>query len=124
MAVEYQYPAEPPAQCGKRLVPVLIDEIAKADPNRTFISSARGATAAEGYVDISYRAFATAVNRCAWHLEGQVGLSQTDATVFYIGPLDVRYLVIWMAALKTGYIVSRQSVRGSNVGSDASVGIL
>jgi len=108
MAIKYL--TEPPAQCGERLLPVVIDEVARDDPDRTFISVPRSSTAAEGYVDISFKKFAAAVNRGAWWLEDHVGKSQQSAPVFFLGPTDIMYLVILYAAAKTGHLVSQESL--------------
>lgn len=99
--------AKPPSKCGERLLSVLIDEIAKEDPERPFVSVARGESAADGFEDISIKTFATAVNRCAWWLEEHIGRSEQDAPIFYIGPSDILYLIILFAAAKTGHIVSK-----------------
>jgi acyl-CoA synthetase (AMP-forming)/AMP-acid ligase II len=104
MATEYL--AEPPPECGQRLLSILIDNVAKTHPERPFISVARGTSAAEGYMDVSFKAFSTAVNRCAWWIDEQLGRSEEGTPVFYIGPTDIRYLVILFAASKTGHVVS------------------
>ena len=95
---------------------MVVDQVAKTDPNRPFISVARGTDPADGYVDIRFKTFATAVNRCAWWLEENIGRSQNGTPLFYIGPLDIRYLIILYAAAKTGHTVSwRALVSNANV---------
>jgi acyl-coenzyme A synthetase/AMP-(fatty) acid ligase len=94
-----------PMDCGRRLIPQLVDEIAFTDPERVFASVPKSSNLDDGYQDVSYNAFARAVNRCAWFLEKELGRSQDQTTLFYIGPLDLRYLVIILGAVKTGHLV-------------------
>lgn len=42
-------------QYGKRLVPVLIDEIAATDPDRTCFSFPRSGESNNGFIDISFK---------------------------------------------------------------------
>ena len=85
---------------------MVVDEVAEADPYRPFISVPQGADRVDNFIDISYKAFATAINRVTWWIEESIGRSQRSEPVFYIGPLDIRYLLILMAAAKTGHVVS------------------
>ena len=57
-------------------------------------------------MDISNRKFARAVNRCAWWLTKELGEHTEPKSVLYLGPLDLRYLIIILAAAKAGHIVS------------------
>ena len=107
--MEIQYLAEPPPQCGQRLLPQLIDQIAKDDPDRPLISIPRGVDMADGYTDVSFKTLATAIDRCAWWIDQNVGRSQELAPIFFIGPTDIRYLIVLFAAAKTGHVVSRQN---------------
>lgn len=102
---------EPPASnfppnYGKRLIPVTVDEVSKSDGGRPFVSIPRSPSLQNGYVDVSYEAYAKAVNRCSWWIERTIGRSNTSKVIFYLGPLDIRYLVILLAAAKTGHVVS------------------
>ena len=93
-------------ECGQRLLPKYIDEIAQTDPSRPFVSIAKTSNAFDGYVDVTFNVFSTAVNRCAWKLERRLGRSETFAPILYIGPLDIRYFIVLFAAAKTGHVVS------------------
>lgn len=95
-----------PLNCGRRLLPVLVDEIAATDPERTFVSTPKSSDLADGFIDISYCEFAKAVNRCAWWLRKELGEHTEQKTVLYLGPLDLRYLIIILATAKAGHIVS------------------
>ena len=95
-----------PPDCGRRLLPVLVDDISKTNGGRPFISIPRSPKLQDGYVDISYSTFAKAVNRCCWLIEKTIGRSEISKVLFYIGPLDLRYLLFLFAASKTGHVVS------------------
>ncbi|KAH8655767.1 hypothetical protein BX600DRAFT_515460 [Xylariales sp. PMI_506] len=95
-----------PANCGKRLLPVTIDEIASAFPSRPWASMPKDDTdLSKGYEDISYAAFANAINKVAWFLDSKFGHSTTFQTIFYLGAPDIRYHVMQMAVCKTGHTV-------------------
>lgn len=104
--MEFTIP-DPPSDCGRRLLPTLVDEIANTDPERPFISVPRSLDLRDGFVDITYSTFAKAINRCSWAIERVIGRSQDLKTLLYIGPLDIRYLIILLAAVKTGHKVGR-----------------
>ena len=63
----------PPPQCGRRLPPVLLDEIAAADPERVLYSIAKTNDMQDGFQDPSYKRIANAVNRCAHWLKQSLG---------------------------------------------------
>ena len=95
---------------GKRLIPNIIDERARDDPERPVYSipissgngsrgfqdiSTRGAVysipvtsndVSAGFHDISARLFANAVNRVAWWLESELGKGSSFPVIGYIGP--------------------------------------
>lgn len=86
----------------------MIDEISLSDPDRPFISIPKSELLIQGYSDVSYRQFAKAVNRCSWWIKETIGqgIKGDSKTVFYLGPLDIRYLIILLGAVKTGHVVS------------------
>ena len=96
---------EPPPDCGRRIIPKLIDGIAAREPQRPFISIPRSPSIEDGYEDIGYGTFANAVNSCSWWIEEHLGTSSGSQTIAYLGPLDVRYLIVLLAASKTGHVV-------------------
>ena len=88
---------------GQRLIPHLIDDIAHNNSSRTFCSLAKSSNISDGFQDISYGTFANSINCLAWWIEENLGKSSTFETVSYIGPPDLRYIVLAIAAQKTGY---------------------
>jgi hypothetical protein len=98
---------ELPDDCGQRLFPVLVDSLATDHPDRPFASIPRSVVSVEdGFQDVDFRAFARAINRAAWWLRDALGDAGQDfPTVTYMGPHDLRYLILIFAAVKTEYKV-------------------
>lgn len=105
---------------GKRLVPSVIDEIALREPNKPWGSMpVDSADLSKGWTDISYAAFANAINRVAWWIEDHVGRSSNFEPVAYFGPGDHRTLIFFWAIIKTGHLVGQilQIQHGTNSGA-------
>ncbi|KAL9046301.1 MAG: hypothetical protein Q9214_000832 [Letrouitia sp. 1 TL-2023] len=98
---------------GRRLIPVLVDERARNGWQQPFTSIPRSSDPNDGFVDISYRQFANAVNRCAWWMQRNLVRSQPSVTVAYTGPSDIRYGILTLAAIKTGFKLFLPSPRNS-----------
>lgn len=101
--------AGPPAppQCGQRLLHEIIDERGRNEHERPFASIPRSSRLQEGYMDISYKMLANAINRLAYWLIREVGMPSKECEpIVYVAPLDLRYQIFMMAAVKAGYIVS------------------
>lgn len=89
-------------QCGKRLLPVIIDQLAHEDPDRPWASIPRDDyDLSQGYADISYAAFANAINKLAWMVEKSIGRSDSFETIAYLGTPDVRYHMVCDLLSKT-----------------------
>lgn len=91
---------------GRRLLPTVIDDRAAAGHARPYASICQSQDPRDGYRDISYTTFANAINRCARYLIDRIGVSTEFDVLAYIGPLDLRYQIICIAALKIGRVVS------------------
>ncbi|KAF7552329.1 hypothetical protein G7Z17_g4414 [Cylindrodendrum hubeiense] len=88
---------------GKRLIPQILDSLAAADPDRIIYSVAKSSNISEGLRHVSARSFAKAVDKTAWWLHNQLGKSTTFQTVGYIGPHDLRHILLTYACIKAGY---------------------
>lgn len=75
-----------PTNCGKRFLPQILDELATSDPHRTIYSIAKSSDISDGFREISARVFIDAVNKLAWWLVNQVGISAKQEVLGYIGP--------------------------------------
>ena len=90
---------------GQRLLPKLIDQLALEGPSQIFCSYASTPNASEGFQDVTYEQLARAINKCAWWIEEELGRSHVFKTLTYLGPHDIRYMILTLAAIKTGYKV-------------------
>ncbi len=71
------------------------------EPNKLYALTPRS-NDAKDLVDITYGQFANAINAVAWWLDEELGPS-TDVnfpSFAYLGPKDLQYTIIAMAALK------------------------
>ncbi|TGJ85294.1 hypothetical protein E0Z10_g3472 [Xylaria hypoxylon] len=88
------------------LLPVVIDDIARNDPQRSWASiPIDDDDLSRGYEDITFSTLANAINRLAWIIDSAVGKSTTFETMAYLGASDLRYHIMQMAAIKTGHKV-------------------
>lgn len=101
---------------GQRLVPQVLDELASTDPQRVYAAIPKTAEVKDGYQDITVADLALAVNFTAKWIEDKFGKSADFETITYIGLSDLRGVVTFLAAVKTGYkasvIVSSGIVNG------------
>ena len=94
-----------PGEYGRRLLPFTIDTISQREPGRQWASLPRDDdNLSKGYLDVSYAAFANAINRMAFFIEKAVGRAEDNAPkcIAYIGAPDTRYHIMSMATAKTG----------------------
>jgi hypothetical protein len=91
---------------GNRLLPITIDDTAENNPERLFGCIPRTNDPKDGFLDITFADFARVIDRAAWWLEELLGKSTTFETLAYLGPSDLRYFILVVAASKVGYKVS------------------
>ncbi|KAL8305600.1 hypothetical protein RB600_008472 [Gaeumannomyces tritici] len=108
-------------QFGRRLLPTILDEMARTQPGREMLSMPRSDKASDGWRPITFGQFADAVNRVAALLIKRHPRPQTDdtaaigsmlrasdeyttrfPTLSYVGPSDVRYHIFLLACVKAG----------------------
>lgn len=104
---------KPPRDAGRRLLPTVIDELARTRPERAFSSIPLSLDPRDGCRDVNYREFANAINRCAWWVQHEIGRGRNFETIAYMGPTDIRYAIICIAAIKTGYTVGNKQQRAT-----------
>jgi acyl-CoA synthetase (AMP-forming)/AMP-acid ligase II len=102
---------------GRRLIPQIMDRIAKSHPTRTVFSIAKPSDAGMSFRDISAHAFSKAVDKTAWWLHSQIGTSASVRPVGYIGPHDLRHILITYACVKVGYAALYLSPKNSTEGA-------
>ena len=94
-------------QYGQRLLPQIADAYAVSSPDKIWGSIARSSDFSQGFLDISFKQLAHAVNYTAWLIDGQIGRSDDFEAIAYMGSADLRYTVLALAAIKCGYQVRR-----------------
>ena len=75
-----------PTDCGRRLIPQILDSLAVAEPDRIIYSIAQFTNDVPTFRQISARNFQKAVDKTAWWLREQLGQHARIRTVGYIGP--------------------------------------
>ncbi|CAG7559788.1 unnamed protein product [Fusarium equiseti] len=91
---------------GRRLIPQILDRLALADPDRIVYSIASFYDDKPSFRDITAREFTKAVDKTACWLNGQLKgdaslLSKVQA-LGYIGPHDIRHVLLTFGAVKAG----------------------
>jgi acyl-CoA synthetase (AMP-forming)/AMP-acid ligase II len=93
------------ADYGRRLVPTIIDQLAASDPDRNFASYPKSSDLTEGFIDVSFSTLSNAINRASWWLAAAMKSTASSDTFAYLGPNDLRYPILLVAAIKCGYKV-------------------
>ena len=92
---------------GSRLLPTVVDELAHTHPERVYATIPISSDISQGFRDVTMSKLAQSVNYVAFWLEKSVGRSDSFETLAYIGVPDVRYTLVFLAAVKCGYKVRR-----------------
>lgn len=92
---------------GQRLLPVVLDDEAEANPQRTFAAIPTSSDVSEGFRDVTFAQVAQAVDYFAYRLQAIFGsvLRYEFETLTYVGVPDLRYNIVFHAAVKCGYKV-------------------
>ena len=96
-------PSEP--AYGKRLIAHTVDDLAFREPDRVWATIPLGSEISDGFRDITVKQLANAVNAVAWWLDSKIGRSDHFEVLAYLGQSDVRYAILFFAAVKCGYVV-------------------
>ncbi|KAL9596858.1 MAG: hypothetical protein Q9219_005528 [cf. Caloplaca sp. 3 TL-2023] len=104
-----------PADCGRRLLPTLIDHTAATDPTKPFAALPISTDIRDGFRDVDYRCFAGAINRCCHWLEHEFGppVHKFEKVAYITEASDIRYAIFIIAAIKAGYVALLLSPRNS-----------
>ncbi|KAH8881459.1 acetyl-CoA synthetase-like protein [Thozetella sp. PMI_491] len=100
---------------GRRLLPIVVEKAAKTNPDRVVYSFPITDNPADGFHDISNKRYANGVDRTAWWIESNFGkpAPRSFPSIGYIGPNDIRYPMLAIAAVKVGYKMAFLSPRNS-----------
>ena len=69
-----------------RLVHLIPDQLAEEVPDHVLFAFAKTPKPEDGFVDVTARQFAAAVNRASWFLRDLLGPARDFQTVGYMGP--------------------------------------
>lgn len=80
---------------GKRLLPHIIDDIARREPQREAFQVPNSSEPKDGWRTITFKDYANAINHIAHRIIKVSGEPKkgTFPTIAYIGPQDARYVV-------------------------------
>lgn len=100
-----------PAPKGSRLLPSVLDHIGRETPERIYASVPRTHDIADGFRDITHGEVLHAVDALATWVTKTFGVSDDFETLAYTGVADLRYTLVFYAAVKCGYTVLFASSR-------------
>ncbi|KAL8650254.1 MAG: hypothetical protein Q9226_005223 [Calogaya cf. arnoldii] len=98
---------------GSRLLPQVLDDLAVTDPERIYAAFPKTTDLKDGFRSVTMAQMARAVNHMAWWIEKSIGTSSSFETVSYLGVPDIRYTIVFLAAVKCGYKVLFPSPRNT-----------
>lgn len=101
MSVEQKH--EDVAQWQDALIPDIVDRLAHERGSAEYGEWVMGSSV----VSITYLQLANVINSLAWWLVDQLGSGshKSPEVLTYVGPNDVRYSAMVLAAIKAGYVV-------------------
>ncbi|KAI9170598.1 Non-canonical non-ribosomal peptide synthetase FUB8 [Paramyrothecium foliicola] len=90
---------------GSHVLINAFEHIAETEPFLPFVYSPNASNPNSGWVAITFGELSRAVNHVAWQLAGDRPLASGSPapTVAYVGPNDVRYIIIMLACVKAGH---------------------
>ncbi|RYP31564.1 hypothetical protein DL768_011169 [Monosporascus sp. mg162] len=88
---------------GRRLMPSVLDELAKTNPNKLYGAIPNTADVTEGFRDVTVADIARCANFMATWIVERFGRSESFETLTYIGIEDFRGVAVFHAAVKCGY---------------------
>lgn len=86
---------------GRRLLPQIIDERAKAGYTLPFAMYPKSSDPSAGLHSISYAQITNAVNRASWWLNSEFSGQEKENPFAYFGLNDLRHIIFLMAVMKT-----------------------
>lgn len=84
----------------QRLIPNKVVALAHSSPDRVFASIPLTAKVVDGFYHITYLEYAQAIDRVAALLDENVDKSLHGRAVGYIGPSDLRYVILAVASAR------------------------
>lgn len=95
-----------PANEVRQTMPEMLEIRRQSEPERIFAKLPMSPTKyVGGFRSVTYSEVSKAVSHVAWWLEENIGKTDAFDTIAYLGPGDLRYSIILLAAIKTGHKV-------------------
>lgn len=104
---------------ARRLIHLIPDELAKTVPDHPLFSYPKTSKPQDGFVDVSSKCFANAINRTSWYLFSLLGPPKDFATVGYMGPSEFNISICLrniILMVKRRYKILLVHVRGNQSG--------
>ena len=89
---------------GRRLQPHVVDELAQTAPQRVYATFPVSADLSV-FRDVTFLELSRAIHWFAWWIDTSLHCSKNFETLAYLGVPDIRYTVVFLAAVKCGYKV-------------------
>ncbi|EED20986.1 NRPS-like enzyme, putative [Talaromyces stipitatus ATCC 10500] len=102
-------------QYGHRLLVATLEEKAHSHPEQVFCLLPRSSNLQDGFYEVNYKQVQTAVDYTAQWLKTKFGQFSPNETVSYMGLPDIRYNIIFYAAVRIRLKVFLPSPRNSSV---------
>ncbi|PQE06777.1 nrps-like enzyme protein [Rutstroemia sp. NJR-2017a BBW] len=99
------------ASKGSRLLPAVLDRIGTETPERIYASVPRSHDISDGFRDITHGQILRGVDALATWITDNFGVSKSFETLAYTGIADLRYTLMFYAAVKCGYKILLPSAR-------------
>ena len=91
---------------GRRLLPQILDQTAQQQPESVYAEVPHTDWRKDGWRNVTYSQVARAVNALSWWLDENLSQKVRFETFLYMGPSDLRYALVSLAAMKTRRTVS------------------
>lgn len=91
---------------GRRLLPCVLDDICKHTPSRVFATICEN-NVGLSLLDVTFGQIGNAVSYMAWWLLRKLPPKKPFETLAYVGISDLRYTILFLAAVKCRYTVCK-----------------
>ncbi|KAJ5085572.1 hypothetical protein N7532_010343 [Penicillium argentinense] len=99
---------------SKRFLATTVDHAAQNEPERVFAVVPNGNELSDGFMKLTMKDTARAVNSMAWFIERTIGAGEPRETLAYMASNDARYCIFILACQKTGHQAFLPSTRNSD----------
>jgi hypothetical protein len=102
---------------------MVVDEIARRQPDLLYASVPQTTNISDGFKGVTFSDIATATDHVANWIDRAFGRSSNFDTIAYMGIGDLRYVVVFLAAVKCGYKVRSEYWMCLNIPAYPLVGL-